>query len=145
MRKHNFISLTILLSVVFLLALMVALLTVTASASCESEIKPCNVDIGALTASLNIDSNGKTSCGSFVRARTSTNKVYLTMTLQRSSGSGWENVKTWSTSGTYSAALAEEKYVVSGYTYRVKVTASAYTSSGTFVEQLTIYSGERSY
>ena len=50
MRKHNFISLTILLSVVFLLALMVALLTVTASASCESEIKPCNVDIGALTA-----------------------------------------------------------------------------------------------
>lgn len=135
-------------AVISIVLLMTTLFGVPAAASSktlDSWVAPCNIDIELLTASLSIDNNGKASCDGFVRARVPTNVVYLTMTLQRTSGGGWNNVKSWSTSGTSSAALAEEWYVVSGYTYRVKVTASDYTSSGSFIEQLTVYSGNKNY
>lgn len=143
--KHLVRVFSILFVAILLTSMLILVPAEAANPSASNDVSLCYIDIGLLTAALSIDGNGKASCDGFVRARTSTNKVYITMILQRSSGNSWEKVKSWSTSGTPSATLAKEWYVVSGYTYRVKVTASAYTSSGSFIEQQTVYSGSESY
>lgn len=145
MKKCLFRVFSMFLTVISLTSMLIFIPAEAADPPASDGVAPCNIDIGLLTAALSIDGNGKACCDGFVRARTSSNKVYITMTLQRSSGNSWEDVKSWSTSGTPSATLAKERYVVSGYYYRVKVTASAYTSSGSFIEQLTVYSGDKEY
>lgn len=143
--KHLVRVFSILFVAILLTSMLILVPAEAADPPSGDGVALCNIGIGLLTAALSIDGNGKASCDGFVRARTATNKVYITMTLQRSSGDSWEDVRSWSTSGTPSAALAKERYVVSGYSYRVKVTASVYTSSGSFIEQKTVYSGDKSY
>ena len=145
MEKHFVHKFSVVFSIILIISILPVVPAMASNQPSGTDISPYNIDIEMLSASLSIDGNGKASCDGFVRARTSTNKVYMTMTLQRSSGNSWEEVKGWSTSGTPSATLAKEWYVVTGYTYRVKVTASAYTSSGSFIEQQTVYSGSESY
>ena len=64
-------------------------------------------------------------------------EIDLTMSLQRSSNDGrtWSTVETWDTSDYGSAALEEGRFVLSGYSYRVKATAEIYDESGDLIEE----------
>ncbi len=130
------------ISLIAALLLVASFLTVPAAAiSTPSDpgISPLYEDMRTFYASISKD-NGKVNCYSFASTATSSYTVYLTMTLQRSSGSGWTNVTSWSTSGTGSAKLNKSYYVTSSYSYRTKAVATIYTSSGKYVEQATTYS-----
>lgn len=62
----------------------------------------------------------------------------LTVTLQRSTNKlHWENVKTWTASGSEVVEISKTYYVKSGYYYCVEVTVDAYNAAGTFVETAT--------
>jgi hypothetical protein len=117
----------------------------TIDESLELEITPRYVNASVFAVSLSINSSGKAMSYAYASAATYSNSVYLTITLQRYTSSGWTNVKSWSTSGTREAELDKSYYVTSGYSYRTKAVATLYTSSGSYVEQITAYSKTVSY
>ncbi|MEN6327567.1 MAG: hypothetical protein ABFD18_15355 [Syntrophomonas sp.] len=71
----------------------------------------------------------------------SSHTTRLTVGLQKSTGSGWSTIKSWSASATgISIAAVEENYYVVYGTYRVCATARIYNSSGTLLESKSLYS-----
>ena len=76
-----------------------------------------------------------TSCYSWY----STDKIYVTTTLQKIAGVQVSDIQSWSASGTGSAYNTGSCTVSSG-TYRTKVVASVYDSSGKFIETIIVYS-----
>lgn len=112
------------------------------STPAEPGISPTFVDASILTATCELGKYGKTSSYGYVKAATSSNICYLTLTLQKSATGAAFSAYTdpWSTSGTGSASLGKDYYVVPGYYYRAKVVATLYTASGAFVETITGYS-----
>lgn len=81
--------------------------------------------ITALGANLSIGSLGKAVSTGFVYYPGDYDST-LTIELQRSNGTGWTTVKSWSESfsGWGHHSLEEEYYVTSGYTYKVVTTAT---------------------
>ena len=140
MKTHPFRMLTAYLTIVLIMISLLAIPAAAVSVPQEPALVPDYVDIETLWAILNIGSSNEATCSSFVRSATFTNTVYLTMKLQQLSGKNWSDIKTWSASGTGSISLTRRYYVTSGYSYRLKVTATVYTSAGKFVEQSTAYS-----
>ena len=129
------------LSVISLVLLLTSMLVVPASATDEnSTISPRYVNISVFYASVGVNGSGKASCYGDVTTANSTHKVYLDITLQRYKDGYWSNVKSWDTSGTGGATLDKSWYVTSGYYYRTAATATVYTSGGSYVEGVTIYS-----
>ena len=88
---------------------------------------------------LSIASSGYADCYSRVNLSSSSYSATLTMELQRQSGSTWNKVNSWSTSGRDLISIGKGWYVTSG-TYRVKATAQVYSSSGSLLETATAYS-----
>ncbi len=92
---------------------------------------------------LTLNSGGKLSC----EAGTSVQREYiagLKMELQKLSDN-WTTIKTWdSISSDNEMYLYKEWYVVKG-TYRLKLTHSAYDSSGNIVETVIKYSKTITY
>lgn len=65
----------------------------------------------------------------------------LTVTLQRSTNQIlWDDVKTWTTSGSDIFEISKTYYVKSGYYYRVEVVVDAYNAAGAFIETVSLYS-----
>lgn len=129
------------LSLVALVLLMTSMLVVPASAADEAPtVTPRYVNISVFTASVGVNSSGKASCYSDVITANSTHTIYLDITLQRYNNGYWTNVKSWNTSGTGEVSLDKSWYVTSGYYYRTAATATVYTSGGSYVEGVTIYS-----
>ena len=100
-----------------------------------------NGDIGILMTyistydyNLVINSSGLASCGASVSAYPGTDKVKISMYLQRYN-SGWSTVQHWTkeAAGTY-VSLAKNYYVTKGYNYRLLVYFYAY--EGSAVESL---------
>jgi len=83
---------------------------------------------------LSINSSGLASLGSSVTAYPGTDKVKISMYLQRYN-SGWSTVQHWTKEavGTY-VSLVKSYYVTSGYNYRLLVYFYAY--EGSAVESL---------
>lgn len=127
------------LSLVLILASVLSL-PVCAADNNDDEVAPLYVDIMGFAASINVNSSGKASCYSFVETANTSYTIYLSVSLQRYVDGGWSTVKNWSTSGTGEATLDKSWYVTSGYYYHTAATATVYTSSGSFVEAVTIYS-----
>lgn len=129
------------LSLIALVLLMTSLFVMPASAADESPtVTPRYVNILAFTASINVNSSGKASCYGFVETANTSHTIYLDITLQRYKDGYWSNVKSWYTSGTGEVTLDKSWYVTSGYYYRTAATATVYTSGGSYVEGVTIYS-----
>ena len=59
----------------------------------------------------------------------------LTVTLQRSTNQVlWDDVKTWTASGSETVEIDKTYYVKSGYYYCVELTVDAYNAAGTLIE-----------
>lgn len=128
------------LSLIALVLILTSLLAIPATAAETPTVSPRYVNIALFAASINVNDSGKASCHSYVETANSSYTIYLNNTLQRYKDGYWSNVKTWSTSGTGDAELDKSWYVTSGYYYRTAATATVYTSGGSFVEAVTIYS-----
>jgi hypothetical protein len=100
--------------------------------------------IRSFTTALTIDKNGTAECSTKVQATSSSYTVNITMHLQQKDSS-WETIKTWDTAEILNANLTETWYVISGYDYRIYVTASIVNSTGKELETATKYSNIVSY
>ncbi|MGM9614426.1 MAG: hypothetical protein ACI3W7_02700 [Oscillospiraceae bacterium] len=136
------------ISVIAMLLLMASFLAIPAAAAGEptdSGISPYYNSLTTIMASISISDAGKAACNSYAKVNPTTNSVSLAMTLQRYTGGSWTYVTSWSTSGTGSVSLDKSYYITHGYYYRVKGVATVYSSSGAYVEQVTIYSDSEYY
>lgn len=100
--------------------------------------------ISVITASLNISTSGRADCSASVRVP-SGYKVDLTAELQQKDGSKWETIHDWEASGSNRISVSGPWYVIPGYSYRLKVTATTYDSNGNFVEAPVEYSNVEEY
>ena len=100
--------------------------------------------ISVITASLNISTSGRADCSASVRVP-SGYKVELTAELQQKDGSKWETIHDWEASGNNRISVSGPWYVMPGYSYRLKVTATTYDSNDNFVEAPVEYSNVEEY
>lgn len=112
--------------------------------STKSVILPQFTFIWSMSAGLNIDSTGKATCSGSVVPASDTYTAYLTVSLQKSTSSGWSTIKSWTGSG-YSGLIVEGYYYVTSGTYRVCSTAQIYSSTGALLETESFYSAVKTY
>ena len=150
-RNRIFAALTLVLLFSCLLALPVSALEADPEMP-EEPVEPDEpyVDIAGFYISCNVNTGGKAACYSYVTTDHSDYTIYLSLGIQRydyySDGTGyWHTIKSWSTSGTYRASLDKAWYVVPNHYYRSTATATVYTSSGSFVELVTVHSPSSYY
>lgn len=107
-------------------------------------ITPFYTYIISVYSNLSISSGVAAVSAQITANRNSTNKVYISMTLQRKNSSGsWSDVKSWSsTFNNYTGSLSKTHSISKG-TYRVKGSFTAYTSNRS--ETATLYSVEKTY
>lgn len=109
-------------------------------------VSPLFTYILQVNVGLNINSSGKAACVGDVSLYSGSNRVVLTVQLQKSTSSGWSAIKTWTSSGVGmpGTTILENYYVVRG-TYRVSATAKVYNPSGSLLETVTAYSPTSTY
>ena len=110
----------------------------------QEEIEPRYEIISVITASLNISDSGRADCYSAVKVPTGY-KVELLAELQQNNGGRWETIRDWEASGSNRVSVSGPWYVMPGYSYRLKVTVTAYDSNGNFIEAPVEYSPTRDY
>jgi len=103
------------------------------------------VRINFFEIDLSISKAGLSNSFACVSLKHSADTVKLTLELQRQNGTTWNQVKSWSTTGSGIVYIESDWYVSSGYTYRVQATANVYNSSGTLLETVNITSGTVKY
>lgn len=136
MKKRRLFSILALVLILSSLLIMPAV-----AAEAEPIVTPRYVNISLFNASGEVvNSSGKAMCYTYVQTANSSYKIYVTMALQRYKNGEWSNVTSWSGSGTHYAELLKYHYITSGYYYRTAVTATVYTSGGSYVESATTYS-----
>lgn len=135
MKKHVF---TRIWGVAVIVCLLVSTM-LPAFALNSDDIQPRLTRIDGMGAEIFLTTSDRADCYSFVELVNTTDKVTLTMELQRSSnGSSWTTIKSWSTTGSDFVSLDKSWYIVtSGYSHRVVATATAYNSAGVFMESVT--------
>ncbi len=102
------------------------------------EIVPMNVAINSTYNNLSLGFLGKLE----IDGDTTVRPGYYAgvfVELQQYNG-GWNTIKTWTDTGDAFANVETEYYVEPGYSYRLKLTHSAYTTSWTLVESFVKYS-----
>lgn len=108
-------------------------------------ITPFYKYISVVGASINISNTGKAASSGYVYYVGNYDST-LTIELQRLNGTSWSTVKSWSKSfsGEDLHSMEEVYYVTSGYTYRVKATATVKNGT-TVLETATSTSSEVAY
>lgn len=87
-----------------------------------------------------IFSNANANCTA--SADSVTNKVVLTMTIQEFTGSGFTDTsRVWTSSGNGVASLDKNMKLPAG-SYRAKCVAVVYSSTGQYIETVTVYSND---
>lgn len=121
------------------LGLLIAL-TCTVGVFAQMEKDPRWQSISFIFADVTID-DGDAYVDVEVESYSSSYKVNMTVTLQKynHSTAKWSTSKTWTASNSGNVSIYKIQSVTSGI-YRLKVDASVYTSSGSFIESTTIYS-----
>jgi len=128
------------------LVFSLALPAYAADAQPQSDVSLRFTHIWSLGAYLSISSAGKADCEGIVTASSDEYTAVLTVTLQKSTSSGWTNIKSWESSGSgQSGLIVGGSYYVARGTYRVCSTAKIYSSSGTLLETASYYSSEKTY
>ena len=116
----------------------------------EYEFKECEIMepryevIAHISASLNITSSGRANCGAAVTLLPGY-KVDLTAELQQKDGGRWQTIRDWEASGSNRVSVSGPWYVMPGYSYRLRVTATVYDANGNFIESPVEYSPIRDY
>lgn len=105
----------------------------------EPLIEPRYEVIYTISTTLNISDSGRAECYASVRIP-SGYEVDLLAELQQKNGNRWETIHDWEDSGSERVSVSGPWYVMSGYSYRLKVTATTYDAAGTFVEAPVEYS-----
>ncbi len=109
-------------------------------------IAPLFTHICILTPGLTINSSGKATCIGDVTIYNNSYSTVLTVQLQKSTGSSWSTIKTWTNSGTgITGVLIEENHYVVRGTYRVRATAKVYDTYGMLLETQSLYSAIVNY
>lgn len=95
---------------------------------------------------LSISSKGNAELKADIEAdKTLVDKVSISMTLEKKSGSRWSSVKTWNVSeNSYRLSTSKSLKVTKGETYRTKATYTMY-KNGKMIEKITDYGSEVSY
>lgn len=137
--KRKFFSLVAIM-LVFTCAMALPANAVVAAETTESYATPRYVNIRSIVGNIEVSDSGIATCYGYVKTANSTYTIYLTLGLQQYNGSSWDTIKTWSTSGTGEVSYTKTRYVADGYYYRTAVSATVYTSGGSYVESTTIYS-----
>jgi len=103
------------------------------------------VYLSAIGSGLSINTSGYATCSGYLILLEDYNSS-LTLTLQRSNGSGWSDVTSWSQSFTSMGSHSMQKgyYVSSGYSYRVLTTAKVINGS-TVIETASVSSPIQQY
>ena len=103
------------------------------------------VYLSAIGSGLSINTSGYATCSGYLILLEDYNSS-LTLTLQRSNGSGWSDVTSWSQSftGMGSHSMQKGYYVSSGYSYRVLTTAKVINGS-TVIETASVSSPIQQY
>lgn len=105
-------------------------------------VEPRYAALRSFLATLSI-SEGQASCSVSVRTYNSYT-TEVTMELQ-DENSGWQTIKSWTSSGGTSVSSSKKYYVSRNNTYRVVGTVSIYDNRGNLVETAEAYSDEISY
>lgn len=121
-RKNSFS--TFVFSVLSLVIVFNSFAIVGASANVGPEIVPYYTNITSCSVSLNV-SGIKAECKATVRAKSSMN-LKIKMELQKEKSSGYETVKTWTSSNTgILLTMSESRNINILCNYRLKVTFTA--------------------
>jgi len=124
-----------------------ATVEVAQNAGTQGVITPQWTYIALICPGLSINSLGKATCTGIAQVYDRSHTVKLTVNLQKSTSSGRSTITSWSATsppGSTIAALEEDYYVVHG-TYRVSNNVKVYNSSGTLLEDKTVYSDTVTY
>jgi len=122
------------------------ILAVNTSAHSTQTVLPNYIGINILSISLDINSAGLTTSTGIVYPSSNSYTAKLTVSLQKYTSSGWTTLNSWSGSGTgLSGASVNGSYYVARGTYRSRITARIYNSSGTLIETETAYSAKKTY
>lgn len=114
------------------LVLMLCLLITTASAAQPptQTVQPMYTSITSFSTTLSITSGGKANCYARATGSDSSYSVTLTVRLQQSSDqNSWTTLSSWTTTGV-SPVVNKNRYVESGYYYRLYCTANVSNASG---------------
>lgn len=109
----------------------------------NGEIMPLNIAITSTYNNLTLGTLGKLTC----EGQTSVQRGYnagVFVELQQYDG-GWNTIKSWTNASASFAIVEEDYYVEKGYSYRLKLTHSAYNTNWTLVESFVKYSKIVSY
>lgn len=117
--------------------------TVTA-AKTRGMITPYWESTSTVTYGVTINSQGYATSAVNYYTYSSTDKIYLTATLQKLDGYSYSDVISWDAEGTGRCTLSKSRYVSRG-TYRLMVVADVYTKNGTYVETVELYSTPKVY
>ncbi|NBJ16528.1 MAG: hypothetical protein FNP40_13395 [Dehalobacter sp. 4CP] len=146
MKKIICMSLIVLMAIFSAVPAYAAIDGKSVSTQGSGTVSPLFTYILQLNVGLEIDSSGKAACLGKATLYSGTNRVDLTVQLQKFTGSSWSAIKTWTSSGVgmSGTTILQNYYVVSG-TYRVSATAKVYNSSGNLLETATAYSPTATY
>ena len=136
---------TTLIAVILVSCMVPSSFAADKSESFEEEIiEPRYEAINNIAISFEISDSGRAYCSVTV-FMPSGYKVDLTVELQQKVGSNWKTIHDWESSGKNFVNVSGPWYVLSGYSYRLKVTATTYDSNGNFVEAPVEYSKVQEY
>ena len=107
------------------------------------QIVPLYVQIQIFDVKLTIE-NGVATCKTMVQSISPSDSINVDINLQQKKSS-WSTIKDWNESDIWIVDFDEPWYVVSGYDYRLVVTATVTNSAGSKVETVTKYSSIVSY
>ena len=103
-----------------------------------SIVSPANIVITATDYYFNLKSLGILECfGATTVQRGYT--AYVKVEVQQNDG-GWDTIKTWTNKDSSHAFIDENYAVMSGYSYRLKLTHKSYDSNDNLIETITDYS-----
>ena len=104
-----------------------------AAATLEDEIQPRWSYLNSVAADLDINWLGVATCTGSAVARDSVT-IELCIYLQQRTQSGWETLRTWTSTGEVSSGVQGQYAVYKGFTYRVIVSAVVYDIQGNILE-----------
>lgn len=97
--------------------------------------QPKFVNLMFLNPSLNISNVGYASCNCSVKAYDPKLLLETNIELQRYTDGEWKQIAQWDVEGKDAVNFGGNKYVTSGYSYRVYATVTVKNSSGAVLEQ----------
>ena len=108
-------------------------------------VQPIYNVIADMTASLSLSSAGLATCTGTTTVMSDSLNVRLSVSLQKYTAGGWQNVALWSKSGVRNVELEKYWNVSESGRYRTCVTVSVYNANDMQLDYAVGYSPEKVY